>query len=577
MIIFYLSCFILAFALFLWQNISDERRSVTQHILLWVNLIANGGYVALICSTNVQEAILAQKIIYIGGCFLPLLYFITICEICHMNISRKIVSVLYVVQGIVYAMVCSIGWNDWYYKEVQFHREDGFVYLTKEYGIFHTVYLISLYVYLAMAFFVVIRALYRKTSVSVKSIWIMLGSFFLATICYVGERVLGLKFEIMPITYIILFSASVIQSYRSNLFTIEENKNIIEEQLSEVGFIAFDYRLRYMGCNPYAQSIFPELCDYRIGKRIENAKPVFKTNILDRVKWFRMEYTERAHGEKKTGHEHQQFARFKLNGRDYDYEIHTLLNYMGHCVGFTLEIRDETEHYKALELFSNYNKTLEEEVKAKTTQIREIQEKTILGMAQMVESRDLSTGGHIKRTSEVVRIFAEELRKTDPGLTPEFLKLVIRSAPMHDLGKIGVDDAVLRKQGRFTEEEYARMKEHSAIGERIVREVLTGVEEDQFVEIAANVAHYHHEKVDGTGYPDGLRGEAIPIEARIMALADVFDALVSKRCYKDAFSYDKAFSIIREDAGTHFDAKLAEVFLRCRPQLERFYDRYGEC
>lgn len=254
--------------------------------------------------------------------------------------------------------------------------------------------------------------------------------------------------------------------------------------------------------------------------------------------------------------------------------IHTLQNYYGKRSGFVVELRNETEHYQALELFEHYNQKLTEEVDAKTQQITSIQEKIILGMAQIIESRDLSTGGHIKRTSTVVRIFADELLKADMGFDPAFLHLVVRSAPMHDLGKIGVDDAILRKQGKFTPEEYAKMKEHPAIGARIVKEVLTDVEAPDFVAVAVNVAHYHHEKVDGTGYPCGLKGTEIPVEARIMALADVFDALVSKRCYKEAFSFDKAFSIIAQDAGTHFDPELAKVFLRCRPHLEHFYQEH---
>ncbi|MDD6082034.1 MAG: HD domain-containing protein, partial [Oscillospiraceae bacterium] len=124
---------------------------------------------------------------------------------------------------------------------------------------------------------------------------------------------------------------------------------------------------------------------------------------------------------------------------------------------------------------------------------------------------------------------------------------------------------------RFTDEEYSKMKVHSEIGAEIVRKVLTDVEEKEFVEVASNVAHYHHEKVNGKGYPDGLTGDQIPVEARIMALADVFDALVSKRCYKEAFSFDKAFEIIKNDSGSHFDKKLTEVFLQCRPELEQFY------
>lgn len=218
---------------------------------------------------------------------------------------------------------------------------------------------------------------------------------------------------------------------------------------------------------------------------------------------------------------------------------------------------------------------LEGQLEARTLHIKHIQEMMVLGMATMVESRDMSTGGHINRTSMVVRIFAERLSKESDSLSKDFLDMVIRAAPMHDLGKIAVDDRVLRKQGRFTPEEYEEMKKHSAEGSRIVKQILEGVEEDDFVEIAANVAHYHHEKWDGSGYPDGLTGEEIPIEARIMALADVFDALVSKRCYKEAYSYDKAFSIMEESVGTHFDPTLGRIFLNCRPELEALYDAVG--
>lgn len=212
------------------------------------------------------------------------------------------------------------------------------------------------------------------------------------------------------------------------------------------------------------------------------------------------------------------------------------------------------------------------QLEARTMHIKYIQEMMVIGMATMVESRDLSTGGHIKRTSMVMKIFAEKMSKENDFLPKSFLDMVIRAAPMHDLGKIAVDDRVLRKQGKFTPEEYAEMKKHSAEGSRIVKQILEGVEESDFVNIAANVAHYHHEKWDGSGYPDGLSGEMIPIEARIMALADVFDALVSKRCYKEAYPYDTAFSIIESSIGTHFDPLLGRIFLKCRPELEALYD-----
>ena len=169
---------------------------------------------------------------------------------------------------------------------------------------------------------------------------------------------------------------------------------------------------------------------------------------------------------------------------------------------------------------------------------------------------------------------AKELMKHqhELNLTEDFLKLVTKAAPMHDLGKIAISDVILKKNGKFTDEEYNEMKRHSAEGAKIVTQILDGVENRDFVEIATNVAHFHHEKWDGSGYPTHISGASIPIEARIMALADVFDALVSKRCYKEAFSYEKAYSIITESLGSHFDPMLGKIFLNCKKDLETYYN-----
>ena len=157
-----------------------------------------------------------------------------------------------------------------------------------------------------------------------------------------------------------------------------------------------------------------------------------------------------------------------------------------------------------------------------------LQDKLVLGMATMVEGRDNSTGGHIKRTSNIVRFLVEEMMK-DPSLelNHSFYQNVIKAAPMHDLGKITIDDAILRKPGRFTPEEYEVMKTHSPEGAKILEQILKDVTDKSLEGIAINVAHYHHERWDGKGYPNGLKGDDIPLEARIMAIADVYDALVS--------------------------------------------------
>ena len=171
-----------------------------------------------------------------------------------------------------------------------------------------------------------------------------------------------------------------------------------------------------------------------------------------------------------------------------------------------------------------------------------------------------------------MRILLDALERETPGRFPEsFRRNVIKAAPMHDLGKIAVDDAILRKPGRYTAEEFEKMKTHAAEGARIVHEILKDTDDEAFHHIAENVAHYHHERYDGSGYPEGLKGEEIPPEARIMAIADVYDALVSKRVYKDSLSFEEADRIILEGMGTQFDPGLRSVYEAARPRLEAYY------
>ena len=150
------------------------------------------------------------------------------------------------------------------------------------------------------------------------------------------------------------------------------------------------------------------------------------------------------------------------------------------------------------------------------------------------------------------------------------------AAPMHDIGKIGVSDAILQKPGRLTEEEFAKMKEHTVIGKQIMEETLSKIENHQYVEMARDVAWCHHEKWDGTGYPRGIAGTDIPLSARIMAVADVFDAVSQHRCYRTAMSLEQSFAIIEEGRGTQFDPQIVEVFLALRSEIEMIHKRMNE-
>ena len=197
-------------------------------------------------------------------------------------------------------------------------------------------------------------------------------------------------------------------------------------------------------------------------------------------------------------------------------------------------------------------------------------------LADMVESRDENTGDHVRKTAAYTRIIMDKLREMDiytDQLTDQFIFDVERSAPLHDIGKISISDTILNKPGKLTDEEFEIMKTHTIAGAAVIDQTIEKLPESGYLLEAKNIALYHHEKWNGRGYPEGLSGEDIPLSARIMAVADVFDALVSERCYKKAFSFDEAMDIIKKDAGSHFDPNVAEAFLQSRERVSEVMER----
>lgn len=242
-----------------------------------------------------------------------------------------------------------------------------------------------------------------------------------------------------------------------------------------------------------------------------------------------------------------------------------------------LEIRtgDEIEHlYNALAKTTRDTVDYISESQKKNEAIATFQSGMINVMADLVESRDKSTGTHIKNTAAYVEIICEQMIKDGiyaDVVDEDFKNNVVASAPMHDIGKIKISDTILNKPGKFDPEEYEIMKTHAEEGALIIRSVKKTVEsqalKENYLGEAENMAHYHHEKWNGEGYPCGLKGEEIPLSARIMAVADVFDALVSKRVYKPGMPFDKAMGIIKESSGEHFDPKVVEAFIHAEDKV----------
>ena len=196
----------------------------------------------------------------------------------------------------------------------------------------------------------------------------------------------------------------------------------------------------------------------------------------------------------------------------------------------------------------------------------------VTSFATLVESRDSSTGSHVKRTKSYVKILLDEIKTNNlysSIMTKDFEDKMMNAAPMHDIGKISIPDTILQKPGKLTDEEYSVMKKHSVLGGEIIQEIFKDMDDKEFLNIAYDVTRYHHEKWNGNGYPEGLVGKEIPFSARIMAIADVFDAISAKRCYRDAMSLDKCFAIIKEGKGVDFDPVLTDLFLNAREKVEK--------
>ena len=243
-------------------------------------------------------------------------------------------------------------------------------------------------------------------------------------------------------------------------------------------------------------------------------------------------------------------------------------------------VRTQLDLKRARDILHDQNSYLEAEVARRMAENQLIQQVSIHALARLAETRDPETGNHLRRTQEYVRTLAKALRhhpRFVDYLDERRIDALAKSAPLHDIGKVGIPDHVLLKPGPLTPEEWVVMKTHAEVGARAIALAEADAEARvDFLDIAKEIAHRHHEKWDGSGYPDGLAGDEIPISARLMALADVFDALICKRVYKDAFPHESAHKIITEGSGKHFDPDVVNAFIAEFETFQRIARTYSD-
>ncbi|MBQ1849411.1 MAG: HD domain-containing protein [Lachnospiraceae bacterium] len=525
------------------------------------------GYALYALSENLREAVLANKIVYIGGCFLQLFVLFCILHLCQIQLKRWLRMTLFLACALIYGCVLTVGYTQTFYKSVTYETTENYFFLVKEYGPMHTVFYGMVVLFFLAGLFAIVYSYLAKSQIPRVVLYLLVLPDVICMASFFGGRRIIQYVDFLPLGYVLAQITFLMIAYRVNLYNISDTviDSMVREQ--QIGYVSFDFKYRYLGSNDVAKKIMPEL----------------ETKAVDEMFGYR-------EAERKIRHFLDSFQTSEANntfahtvkgdsGDPEDERIYAVkVGYLydgAHKRGFIITFTDDTANRKYIRLLDGYNEKLQQEVEEKTRHIVDMHDNLIMSLAMMVESRDNSTGGHIKRTSDGIRILMDEIMKEEKyDFSMEFCKNIIKAAPMHDLGKIAVDDAVLRKPGKFTDEEYEKMKLHAAEGARVIHEILRNTDDEAFKTVAENVAHYHHERWDGSGYPEGLSGEQIPIEARIMAIADVYDALVSKRVYKEAFDFEKANRIILEGMGTQFDPNLQSAYEKARPRLEAYY---GKC
>ncbi len=674
-IIVFLSVICSVIYVYMWHKHLD----ISFAIVFTLAPISCIGFAMYASSMTIEEAVLATKVLYLGGSFLQYIIMLSVFNLCQIDISRWIRTVLFVFCVLLYASVLSIGYSDLFYKDMSFRIENGLGLLERSYGPAHSVFYVFIIVFFVISIAAIVFTYLTSRQVPRKVVLLLLVPEVVCILSYILEKVLDLPVELIPAAYLIAEIMYILIAYKVNMYNVSDTavESLTKEGGS--GFVTFDFRMRYLGSNAAAKSILPDL-DLFIPDEQPQENSKLGRSVLGWLRSFAADETQdtfsyTVKGRKATadagaviqgkaavvagadiqgkaaadaGADRQRKAAVDAGAdshskaaadagaviqrkaasdagadeqrkaaagpgadeqdRIYNVEVKYLYG-SDKKRGYMLVFTDDTERRRYIDLLGSFNDDLKKEVEAKTRHIVEMHDNLIMSLAMMVESRDNSTGGHIMRTSEGVRILMDEIMK-DGGIrysaalyddigvdtvgaasanigrrigsgsdgeeriiefSDEFCHDIIKAAPMHDLGKIAVDDAVLKKPGRFTPEEYEKMKKHPEEGARVIHKILINTDDELFRKVAEKVAHYHHERWDGSGYPCGLKGVEIPIESRIMAIADVYDALVSKRVYKERMSFESADSIIMEGMGTQFDPALKKYYIAARPRLEAYY------
>ncbi len=555
----YTICLIFTFVVLL-VTISRPASKQQKLVLIstFVMFMIMFGYWGSVSSRFVAHDLIVfvTKLEYLGVGMVYILLLFIFRQFLNYKIPRPLLYSQILITIVFTGFACTFDKHHLFFTTYHVQFLNGSTTLLRHPGLFQRLYVILMLFYMIIFSTLVVKACRKGTSEERKTALILFLTYALPCIAYVLEGVLDIQpFKVVPFG---MLGSSICLLILITYGHFGDVNNIARDVIFDAmddAIITLDNSNHLVKFNKRAAILFPFLKKLEIGDRLEGKEELFEkvfAPLFDRDETFPLDYR---HG-------------------DYIYqpEIKPMFGKKGKLQGTVLWLYDVTDERE-------YSKNLERQLSLRTNKILDMQDKMIIGFAKLVENRDTVTGKHLERTASYVLIIG--MHFLNNGLFPEivddrWVETARKVAPLHDIGKVSIPDGILNKPGKLTDDEYAMMKKHTIYGDNIIESILKGVVDEDYYAMAKDVSRHHHERWDGRGYPDGLSGEAIPLSARVMAVADVFDALVTPRPYKPAFPTEEAFKILQESSGTQFDPRCIEAFMDNKDFVLKIFEELSD-
>lgn len=536
-----------------YQRPSKEQ-NIASLISIFSGLVCLGYYIS-IKATSIEQLIIGKKLNYVGATAVYLFIILFCIRYYKLKNLNKLIAILTSITVFFLLITGTFDMHHLYYASYTLNTSGPFLELSIEYTFLHTLYVTMTAIYSILAIAITVIEMKKKGDIKVNLInnLALLLIVLIPSVCYIVEKIIHPIINLVPFGLVIaqlnlLYLIGAGKICDVNVLVRDYVFDSIDEAI-----VVVDASKHFRECNKVAMEIFPELQHAVVGDTIVHAS-------REVSKFFYQE-------------DLKESLYINKNDKIYRSKVKEVFD-RNKSGGYVLWLDDVTVQQENIHILKNYQKDLEREVDEQTAKLQHMQIQMINGFSALVENKNVVTGGHIQRTISYVDAIARELQKENlyqDTLTPKFCKTLRMVAPLHDIGKISIPDSLLDKPAKLTEEEYKIMQSHAATGAQIIDQIMSENDDREYLQLAEDVAHYHHEKWNGKGYPSGLSGNSIPLSARIMAVADVFDALVSERPYKNAFSVEEAFAIIESEAGNHFDPFIVQAFLNIREEITKLH------